>query len=62
MVVHLASGLQVAFRARETQGLSQATPEKLAEIEITPSGPGLHFPRLDAAGNAPIAPGTALVC
>lgn len=48
VVVNLASGLQVAFRARDTQGLSQATPEQLAEIGITPSGLGLHFPRLDA--------------
>ncbi|HRP98133.1 MAG TPA: DUF2442 domain-containing protein, partial [Rhodocyclaceae bacterium] len=30
------------------QGLQHATPAQLAEIEITPSGQGLHFPQLDA--------------
>ena len=48
VVVNLASGLQVAFRARDAEGLGQATAEQLADIEITPSGLGLHFPRLDA--------------
>jgi len=30
------------------QGLDSATPWQLAEIELSPSGLGLHFPRLDA--------------
>jgi uncharacterized protein DUF2442 len=28
--------------------LEQATPPDLSEIEISPSGFGLHFPRIDA--------------
>jgi hypothetical protein len=47
-VVSLASGLEIAFRPEDAQGLEDATAEQLAEIEISPSGQGLHFPQLDA--------------
>ncbi|MCB1659588.1 MAG: DUF2442 domain-containing protein, partial [Pseudomonadales bacterium] len=30
------------------EGLSHAKPSQLAEIEISPTGLGLHFPTLDA--------------
>jgi hypothetical protein len=30
------------------QGLEDASPAQLSQIEITPSGFGLHFPKLDA--------------
>lgn len=30
------------------QGLEHSKPDDLAEIEISPSGLGIHFPRLDA--------------
>lgn len=37
-----------SFPAHLGQGLTGATPEDLANIEITPSGTGLHWEALDA--------------
>ncbi len=48
LVVDLNTGLQIAFKPHEAQGLEEAKPEQLAKIEISPSGLGLHFPDLDA--------------
>lgn len=48
VVITLSSGLELAFAPQLAEGLAQAGPEALGEIEITPSGLGLHFPRLDA--------------
>ncbi len=48
IVIDLSSGLEVAFRPHDAQGLERSKPEDLAEIEISPSGLGIHFPRLDA--------------
>jgi hypothetical protein len=48
IVVELSTGLTIAFRPGDAQGLEQATPTDLGEIEISPSGFGLHFPRIDA--------------
>jgi Protein of unknown function (DUF2442) len=48
VVVHLSTGLDVAFAPRDAEGLEHATPAQLDQIEISPSGFGLHFPRLDA--------------
>jgi hypothetical protein len=48
VVVELSSGLMVGFRPEDAQGLERARVEDLAKIEITPSGFGLHFPKLDA--------------
>jgi hypothetical protein len=47
VVVRLKSGLDIGFAPGETQGLETAKPEQLDEIEISPSGLGLHFPKLD---------------
>jgi hypothetical protein len=46
--VALNTGIEVIFPADRTEGLAQARSSDLANIEITPSGLGLHFPRLDA--------------
>ena len=46
--VMLESGVQIGFPPRLAQGLSGATPAQLSIIEITPSGLGLHWPKLDA--------------
>ena len=46
--IELSTGLELAFRPRDAQGLDKATPADLSEIEISPEGFGLHFPRLDA--------------
>lgn len=48
IVIRLSSGLDISFSPRDAQGLENATPSQLDEIEITPSGFGLHFPKLDA--------------
>lgn len=48
IVIALSSGLEIAFRPHDAQGLERARPAQLAEIEISPSGLGLHFPKLDA--------------
>ncbi len=48
LVVDLNTGLQIAFKPQDAQGLEEAQPEQLAKIEISPSGLGLHFPDLDA--------------
>jgi hypothetical protein len=48
IVVRLSSGLDVAFVPQDAQGLESAKPEQLDQIEITPSGLGIHFPKLDA--------------
>jgi hypothetical protein len=48
VVIQLQGGLELAFAPHDVQGLETAGPEDLAEIEISPSGLGLHFPKLDA--------------
>ena len=48
IVIVLSSGLEVSFEPQLAQGLGQAAPQALSEIEISPSGLGLHFPHLDA--------------
>jgi len=48
VVVDLSSKLTVSFSPRDAQGLDSAGPSQLEEIEISPSGLGLHFPKLDA--------------
>ena len=48
LVIDLSSGLSIAFRPQDAQGFEQAKPEQLANIEISPSGLGLHFPAIDA--------------
>ncbi len=48
IVIHLSTGLDVAFSPRDAQGLENATAAQLNAIEISPSGFGIHFPTLDA--------------
>jgi hypothetical protein len=48
IVIHLSSRLILSFSPRDAQGLESAKPYQLDEIEITPSGFGIHFPKLDA--------------
>jgi hypothetical protein len=46
--IQLSSNLRVSFSPRDAQGLGGATSSQLQEIEISPSGFGIHFPKLDA--------------
>jgi hypothetical protein len=48
VVIALASGLELAFSPKHAQGLENAHPADLMDAEISPSGLGVHFPRLDA--------------
>jgi hypothetical protein len=48
VVIHLSSRLIVSFAPEDAQGLENARPSQLHEIEISPSGFGLHFPAADA--------------
>lgn len=48
VVVGLSSDLEVTFFPGSVQGLENAKASQLEPIEITPSGFGLHFPKLDA--------------
>jgi Protein of unknown function (DUF2442) len=48
VVVELSTGIEISFSPKQAQGLESARPDALAEIEITPSSLGLHFPKLDA--------------
>ncbi len=48
VVIQLSSKLIVSFSPGDVEGLEGATATQLREIEISPSGFGLHFPALDA--------------
>lgn len=48
VVVSLSTGLELSFPPRIAQGLEHATPEELSLIEISPTGLGLHWPKIDA--------------
>jgi len=48
VVITLDSGVELAFLPHMAQGLEAATPADLADAHISPSGLGVHFPRLDA--------------
>jgi hypothetical protein len=48
VVVELSTGVEVTFPTALAEGLRDAAPGDLAEIEVSPTGLGLHWPRLDA--------------
>jgi len=48
IMVRLNTGVELAFPPALTEGLAAAAPKDLAEIEISPTGLGLHWPKLDA--------------
>lgn len=48
IVVVLNTGVELTFPARLAEGLAGASAEDLSEIEISPAGLGLHWPKLDA--------------
>ncbi len=53
VVVQLSTGIELTFPAALAEGLADASPDDLAEIEVSPSGLGLHWPRLDADLHVP---------
>jgi len=48
IVVELSSKLMVSFSPQDAEGLERAKASQLEPIEISTSGFGLHFPKLDA--------------
>ena len=48
IVIALANGSSFSFPPELAQGLAHARPSELADIEISPQGVGLHWPKLDA--------------
>ncbi|WP_291931498.1 DUF2442 domain-containing protein [Limnohabitans sp.] len=48
IVVDLINGSSFSFPPHLAQGLANARPAELADIEISPYGIGLHWPQLDA--------------
>jgi Protein of unknown function (DUF2442) len=48
IVIRLSSRLDVVFSPKDAEGLEDASPAQLEAIEISPSGFGIHFPKLDA--------------
>ena len=53
VVLALATGIELAFSPRQVQGLENAHPADLMDAEITPSGLGVRFPRIDADIHVP---------
>lgn len=48
VVVSLNTGVEVTFPVELAEGLAGATDDDVADVEIMPSGLGLHWPKLDA--------------
>ena len=46
--ISFSTGVDVSFPPRLAQGLEKTKPVDLTGAEISPSGLGVHFPRLDA--------------
>lgn len=48
VVLSLSSNVDLSFSPKDAQCLENARPSHLERVEITPSGLGIHFPKLDA--------------
>ncbi len=48
IVVLLHTGVRLLVPARLLEGVSGASPNQIADVEISPTGLGLHWPSLDA--------------
>lgn len=48
IVIDLSSKVTLSLSPGDVEGLEDARPSQLTEIEINPSGFGLHFPAMDA--------------
>lgn len=45
--IELSNGVVIGLPAAQTQGLEGASTKELSAIRISPSGYGIHFPKLD---------------
>jgi hypothetical protein len=48
VTIDLSSGSTFSFPRDRAQGIDNASPEDLEEVEISPSGYGIRFPKIDA--------------
>jgi hypothetical protein len=48
IVISLDTGIDLSFSPRQAQGFETARPSDLDVVEISPSGLGVHFPKIDA--------------
>jgi hypothetical protein len=48
IIINLSSKLTLSFSPHDAQGFERAKPSQLDQVEISPSGFGIHFPKLDA--------------
>ncbi|NEU73682.1 DUF2442 domain-containing protein [Hassallia byssoidea VB512170] len=53
IVVELRSGATFLFPPELVQGLAGASPDNLNNVEVTPSGEGLHWEQLDVDMSIP---------
>ena len=53
IVLGLTGNVEIIFSPADVSGLDKAAPKDLEAIEISPSGFGLHFPRIDADIHVP---------
>ena len=56
VVLSLRSGLDILFPPQNAEGLERASSAELREIEISPSGMGIYFPKLDVRFVRPCSP------
>jgi hypothetical protein len=53
VTIEFADGTRLGIPADRIQGLAGASPEALGEVEVTPSGSGLHWETLDVDLSVP---------
>jgi len=53
VLIYLSNGGEFRFPAHNVQGLEKAKTRELQAIEISPSGFGIYFPRLDVDLDVP---------
>lgn len=53
VVMILKNEMELSFAPAAAQGLETATPAQLRHIQISPSGSGIHFPKLNADLSVP---------
>ena len=53
IVIELRNGASFMFPPELVQGLTEASPDDLTAVEVTPSGEGLHWEKLDVDMSIP---------
>ena len=48
LIIALSNGKRLVVSPQTIRGLEKARPEDLVEAQISPSGLGVHFPKIDA--------------